>query len=247
MKKQLNIIRQFSIKNNILPRYFDPNHDINEFLRNYFSSSKDKTIIQIGANDGVMSDPLRPFFKIPGNYRAILVEPLPFYVNKLNLLYGDRDDINIIQAAVGCNEELKKFYYILPEMADLMNGDGPNNNWAHGQGSFDRSKVIYWIEQNRFRGEKYCSQIERFFESIECVEIPLVKTCNITPNAPNLLMVIVVQGFELDVLNGINWDHLPNYIMWEDDLDNGKTIDSFLTSMGYIYVCGKHDKIYSHK
>ena len=50
---------------------------------------------------------------------------------------------------------IKELYFIKPAVADQMNGDGPMNNWAHGQGSFDK-KIIKEIAkaQKRF-GEAF--------------------------------------------------------------------------------------------
>ena len=44
----------------------------------------------------------------------------------------------------------QKLYFIPPKVADQMNGDGPFNNWAHGQGSFNLDVVIYCIKKNIF-------------------------------------------------------------------------------------------------
>ena len=59
---------------------------IDNFLENYFNSSEDKTVIQIGANDGIQNDPIRKFLKYPGNYKAVLIEPIPYYVKRLKKL-----------------------------------------------------------------------------------------------------------------------------------------------------------------
>ena len=125
--------------------------EVEIFLKNYFNSSEYKTIIQIGSNDGVQNDPIRKFLKYPGNYKAVLIEPIPYYIKKLKKIYQQRKDIKIIKAAVGSENKTKKLYYISPKTADLMNGDGPFNNWAHGRGSFNLETVVYWIKQNSFR------------------------------------------------------------------------------------------------
>ena len=105
-------------------------------INNIFSKHDDLLVIQIGANDGIQNDPLREYLKSPGKYKAILVEPLPFFIENLNTLYSNRNDIKIIQGAAGCEEDTKTLYYIPNEIAYNMNGDGPPNNWALGQGSF---------------------------------------------------------------------------------------------------------------
>ena len=128
-----------------------------------------------------------------------------------------------------------------------MNGDGPNNNWAHGQGSFDKSTVIHWIEQNSFRGDDYRRQLNFFKDSITSIEVPVVKASNIIPDSNNLLLVIDVQGFELEVLNGVNWFKPPKYIMLEDDLGKTDKVFDFLKEKGYRYISGNLDKVFMHQ
>ena len=57
-----------------------------------------------------------------------------------------------------------------------MNGDGPFNNWAHGQGSFNLEVVIYWIKKNIFRGKKYIEKIPYFISSIESINVKIIQT-----------------------------------------------------------------------
>ena len=45
----------------------------------------------------------------------------------------------------------------------------------------------------------------------------------------NLLVVIDVQGFELDVIRGIDWSYPPAYIVVEDDLKKSGPISECLT------------------
>jgi len=45
-----------------------------------------------------------------------------------------------------------------------MNGDGPFNNRAQGQGSFDRQFVEDSIKKNYFRGKSYQEKIPFYIE-----------------------------------------------------------------------------------
>ena len=97
-------------------------------------------IIQIGANDGVQNDFVRPIIK---NYsgKVLLVEPIPYYCSKLELLYKDKPNITILNAFIGEVSDFEKsrtIYYIEPTVAGQMDGNGPADQWAHGQGSFDK-------------------------------------------------------------------------------------------------------------
>lgn len=218
------------------------------FIKEYFNSSEDKYIIQIGANDGVQNDPLRKYFTKQGNYKAILIEPIPYYVSKLKNIYEGRDDIKIYQNACSEFEETKILYYIDPKIADEMNGDGPNNDWAHGQGSFSKDMVKYWIDENKFRGSSYIRDIKKYYNSIDSIELKSIKTSDLIPNHDNILMVIDVQGFEINVLNGIDFkNNPPKYIIAEDDSNKDNALVNFMKSHNYSWIAGNTNKVFKLK
>lgn len=218
---------------------------LDKFLDEIFYSKRVRTITQIGANDGVQNDPLFKYLISPGDYEATLVEPIPFYVAKLKSLYADRSDVKVVQAAAGDTEELLELFFIPPNLATEMNGDGPKNDWAHGQGSFDKNTVIYWIEANSFRGSVYKSKIDFYISSITSIKVPVLKTENLLPRDRNgLLLLIDVQGFEISVLNGIDWNNPPQWIVVEDDLDKTFDILKYFLIRGFQWVAGQDDKLF---
>lgn len=245
--ENLQMIRQlmFIVRFKLLPVFKIGRNNAGKFLDWYFYGGKSKLIVQVGANDGVQSDPLRKFLKEPGNYTAILIEPIPFYIAKLKSLYANRLDISIIQAACGeisCNRDL---FFIDPAVADQMNGDGPQNNWAHGQGSFESGTIVHWINENKFRGEEYIKNIPFYISSIQSVELKIRRVSEFIPSHDNYLLMIDVQGFELDVLRGVDWSsNPPAYVVLEDDLGKFHQIDNFLNKKGYRYLCGDYDKVF---
>ena len=221
---------------------------LRDFLARWFVRPERKVVVQIGANDGVQNDPLREFLRNPGNYHAILVEPLPYYASRLREMYVGRSDVAIVEAAVGTASGTRRLFFIPPEIADQMDGDGPPNRWAHGQGSFDRATVEHWIRANEFRGESYRQRVPFFLESIACADVPMRPAHEILDGVPErageVLLVIDVQGAEMEVLKSIDWSRPPQCVVVEDDLGRGAAISSFLHSHGYHYVCGEHDKVY---
>jgi len=223
---------------------------LNDFFQAYFNSSEEKRLIQVGANDGVMCDPLRRFLvnSKSQNISAVLVEPIPFYYRKLCDLYRDNPEITVLNVACGPSNGRARLYFIEPSVADRMNGDGPANNWAHGQGSFDPNVVRYWIERNRFRGEEYVKNIDIYLQSIVSIDVEIVSLSDVAMSRQNdnLLIVIDVQGFELEVIRGIDWNCPPAFIVLEDDLNKSGPISEYLAARGYSYLCGRNDKLYVH-
>ena len=100
---------------------------LRDFYEAYFSSGKEARVIQVGANDGIMCDPLRGFLvhRTNQNIRAVLVEPIPFYYTKLRDLYADYPNITVLNVACGASGGRAPLYFIEPSVADQMNGDGP--------------------------------------------------------------------------------------------------------------------------
>jgi FkbM family methyltransferase len=218
------------------------------FIEEYFNNSEDKFIVQIGANDGVQNDPLRKYFTKQDNYKAILIEPIPYYVSKLKNLYEGRQDIKILQNACSEFGETNTLYYINPKIADEMNGDGPYNDWAHGQGSFSKDIVKYWIDKNSFRGSNYIRGIEKYHNSIDSIELKSIKTSDLIPNHKNILLVIDVQGFEINVLNGIDFkNNPPKYIIAEDDINKENKLLNFMKSKSYSWIAGNTNKVFKLK
>ncbi len=219
-----------------------------DFYEAYFSSGKQARVIQVGANDGIMCDPLRRYLVHSTNQdiRAALIEPIPYYYARLRELYADYPNVTVVNAACGASRGRAPLYFIEPGVADQMNGDGPPNNWAHGQGSFDPNIVRYWIERNKFRGEDYTRNIDNFIGAIQSVYVEIIRLSDIEMSVQNdnLLLVIDVQGFELEVIRGIDWSHAPAYIVIEDDLNKSDPIDKYLGSRGYFFLCGRIDKVY---
>lgn len=225
---------------------------LDDFLNFFFKEKEKKFIIQVGGNDGINSDPLRKYFKKKINGKAIIFEPLDYYFLKLKKLYKNNKDIKIKKIALSNKIEKKKIFFIDPKIAKLMDGKGPGKGWAHGQGSFSKNVVIYWIKNNKSRGKNYIKNISKYINSIKYKEIQTKKISSIKIPKDHLsLLLIDVQGFELEVLKGMNWNNSPDFIVYEDDLKiyNKKSnlIRKILKKKGYIYLGGKYDKIFSKK
>src|SRR3954454_9202500 len=101
---------------------------------------------------------------------------------------------------------------------------------AHGQGSFDPNLVKYWIERNRFRGDHYVRNMDNYIDSIISIDVEIIRLSDIDMSNDNLLLNIDVQGFELDVIRGIDWGRSPAYIVVEDYLNESSPIDNYLSA-----------------
>ena len=249
----MNIFKKF-LKNKIrklLSRFIKKEDNINIFLKQFFAFKKDAEIIQIGLMDGISGDPLRPF--LPSHKgKVVLVEALNYYCEKLNKLYSDQSNILICNALVCSKESENKFYYIDPKIADEMDGTGPPNKWAHGQGSLNKNTIIQWIYKNKFRGSKYNKNINKYIDSIIEIDIK-AKTFDSICRTYQLkkidLLLMDVQGAEYEVLKNLkSFNIKPKFIIYEDDssLSKGESIkfEKLLKNEGYFFVTGSHDKLW---
>ena len=186
-QQNIQFKKQFlSIESSTLP-------SCESFLDDLFRSPKLRTVVQIGANDGIQNDPLRKYFTKPSHIKIILIEPLPYYVTKLHKLYRDREDITIVECGAGPSDHTRELFFIPPELAEEMNGEGPKNNWAHGQGSFDKTIIIHWIKENAFRGQRYVDRLEYYIQSIASTPIKIVKTDSLLERARYGMLVVIPE------------------------------------------------------
>jgi hypothetical protein len=154
---------------------------------------------------------------------------------------ADYPSITVVNVACGASRGRAPLYFVEPIVADQMNGDGPPNNCAHGQRSFDPNVVKCWIERNKFRGEDYVRNVDNYIVSIKSIYVQIIPLSDIEMSGQNdnPLLVIDVQGFR-----GIDWGHPPAYIVIEGDLNKSCPVDRYLSSRGYFYLCGRIDKGY---
>ena len=215
-----------------LLRSLGPGRRLSLELGEIFDLQSDLRVVQIGANDGIQSDPLRQFFQTPSSYSAKLVEPIAYYCDKLRSLYGGRRDIEVLNLSVGSKTGSLELFHISPPVAYRMNGEGPANNWALGQGSSNRATVVYWIYKNAWRGEAYSKQIPNYIAAIEKISVPMVPTRELIDTPKKTLLVVDVQGMEAEIIMGLDKCALPRWVVLEEDL--GKTTATeLLIDLGY--------------
>jgi len=93
--------------------------------------------VQIGANDGVTDDPLRPYIA-RGKWQGLMIEPNPTAFARLHSLYGDHPGIALEQAAVTRRDgpvELHLPAGKVPGKAfgDLIGTMAPAGGWARSR------------------------------------------------------------------------------------------------------------------
>ena len=239
----MNLLNNFAfkLKRKILSKtIYKNNFKTPDFFKYYFSREEKKFIVQIGGNDGIQNDPLREYFKSEGNYSAIIFEPIRYYFDKLRNLYQNRPDIDLKNFYVSDQKLLKKIFYINPDICDELGTEKEKDNWLHGLGSFNKSLIEKAIDDNSFRGEKYNKNIQKLKDNIifDCVKGFELKNLNF-PNDTLNLLVIDVQGFELEVLKSLSFKEKIDFIVYEDENPssiNSRKIRKLLTFNNYKLI-----------
>jgi hypothetical protein len=95
--------------------------------------------VNIGANDGVVADPIYPFIKKYG-WRGIAVEPVPYVFAQLQRNYAGLEGVILENAAVSNRQE--SFWYV-------EKGSGTIDYIAQGMGSLDKDRLLKTIRDNR--------------------------------------------------------------------------------------------------
>lgn len=103
-------------------------------LNNYSKQKKDVFFIQIGANDGFVSDPLYKFIR-RDKWQGVLIEPVDYLFKQLKANYAPintDNQLNFEQVAISNDTGSKEFYYVKSftpsaEMPVYLNQQGSFN------------------------------------------------------------------------------------------------------------------------
>ncbi|AHM05152.1 hypothetical protein roselon_02854 [Roseibacterium elongatum DSM 19469] len=147
--------------------------------------------VQVGANDGVIADPLNPFLTKRG-WGGLLMEPNPLYFRRAEALHADNDRVTVRN--IGCSSEpgTLPLYHLGEAHEHLYRRN------ARGTASLDRA----WLH------DALAKESEVFDEShIAVTEVQLDRLDDILAREGVTradVLVIDVEGHEAEVLAGLD-------------------------------------------
>src|SRR3990172_11007463 len=105
-------------------------------------SGRDAIIVQIGANDGIVGDPLHELIQTHVDWQVLFVEPVPYLFERLKLNYGLSGRFKYENAAINdgstCN-----FYWVGEEAGhELLNLP----RWWDQLASFDKEHILRHLD-----------------------------------------------------------------------------------------------------
>lgn len=199
-------------------------------------------LVQVGAGDGVMHDPLVELIEKDYFSHCTLIEPEKASFRRLSDRYENRDDIRLVEQLIGSPSN-KTLYAFPSHILELMDGDGPNNLWAAGATSRYKSTLVYWVYRNSWRGLNYQQAMEEFIDSIYEFEAEAANINNFMTKPDKTLLVLDVQGMEAEIIEGIQSANLPRWVIAETDYP-GNGIHGLMASRGYKLVHKGSDSIF---
>ena len=171
-------------------------------VRAFADTHPEAFFIEIGSNDGVQHDFLRPFI-LERRWRGIMVEPVPYVFARLRENYGSLERVELENAAIAERDGTLPFFH-LREAAPAERQGLPG--WYDGIGSFDREIVashadhIPDIESRMVRAdvpaltfESLCrkhdvSELDLVLVDTEGYDFQIVKGIDLTTRHPRLLV-----------------------------------------------------------
>ncbi len=222
MKHLLHHIRKFLFASDfivwkwLLKIFWKPSpHKPEYFIQRYLGNLDEVYFIQIGANDGLVRDPLIHFITLNKHWKGILLEPLPDVFSKeLKPLHHKRQHIHLLNAAIGKDSGNAVIYRIAFS----------KKRWATGLTSFKKETLLSKIEDGYVErcahkyGDKLPEDVSRWIaeEYIQTVTFDQLLDEYKLPQL-NLLQ-IDAEGFDGEVIRMFPFHRLkPHIISFEHE------------------------------
>ena len=176
-----------------------------KLMRAFADAYPDAHFIQIGANDGVSYDPLRPYIEA-GRWSGVLVEPLPHLFARLRTLYSGDEHLALVNAAIADDEGRRPMYHFAeaePALRDRL------PDWYTTVGSFDREILV-----KQARG---IAELETRIVATDVECLTFGSLCRRHGVGRIDLLCVDVDGYDKVVVDQLDLEELrPRMIVYED-------------------------------
>jgi FkbM family methyltransferase len=163
-----------------------------------FENGQSCTFIQIGAYDGISTDPLNKYIERHA-WRGIMLEPQPGPANRLRDLYKANDRITILEAAVDSHRGTRPLFTVEGDHLPC---------WAGGMASFDRDHIL--------KHKYLIPGIESMVRELTVQCMPIGDVLDRLPSPTLDLLQIDAEGADGYILSLFPFDRMkPAIIHWE--------------------------------
>jgi FkbM family methyltransferase len=204
---------------------------IQKQIKRTFRKKSSVFFVQVGAADGVKSDPIHDLIITDRRWTGIFIEPVGFVFQRLKRNYRNADRFIFENVAIATRRGKKKFYYVSEE-AEAELGDDLRYRYDL-VGSFDKDHVLEHFQH--FHGDIEPYIIE---EEINCVPLQEILDSNHVETLD--LLVVDTEGFDYVVLSQVNFNkYNPLAIVYEHkhlSVHERKKAKALLKASGYNLV-----------
>ncbi len=232
------IIRKLYASNSFLLRKYlelwkPKTNSLEEFLWESAEEEKDFFVVQIGANDGYINDPIVKLIR-KGNWRGVLLEPQKLVFSQyLQPLYSHYTGIHLVNAAIGSTKEVRELFTI----------SFSAERWATGLASFVKSSL-----EGKINDGYVDSCVKKFEEiapankedyiqtqTVECITFEsIIDQFKVTKID---LLQIDTEGFDFEVIKMFPFEIMkPKIISFESERLSSNDFNDckiFLVKQGY--------------
>lgn len=196
-------------------------HRFRDILTRCAERTKDFFFIEIGANDGVTQDILHQYID-KYRWRGILVEPVPYYFEKLKCTYEANDQLALENVAISDKDEIRDFYRVREGVSHFP-------YWSEGLGSFDLKVVL----SHRWAMPNISDYIVT--EKVKCIAL---RSLLLKHDVKKIdLLSIDTEGYDYEIIKQIDFDKLsPLVLIYEHKhikRDERKRCESMLRAHRY--------------
>jgi len=221
LTKGINHIIKYTVfaTSKLWPNRFSEFREIKRLSAHY--NSPDFTVVQIGANNGILRDPIFPLIKRYG-WKGVLVEPVKHHFRQLQETYRAFPSIILENCAITENQETKTMYSVNPEtpLAPV---------WAAGLSSL--------YEENLLKHKKKFPDISSHIiqEEVQCMTLEHLVSKHRLKRID--LLCVDAEGYDFQILKQVHTlDVRPKVILYEHkhmDSNVKKQTKEMLQRLGY--------------
>lgn len=173
---------------------------IKAFAKTYPAAS----FVEIGANDGLQHDHLRPFIR-SRDWTGVMVEPVPYVFQRLKHNYGAVPGVGLENSAIAARDGVLPFFH-LRDADEEERGTLPD--WYDGIGSLSREAIL------GHRGQ--IPDIEARLVRREVTALTFASLCRKHGLDSVDLVVIDCEGYDWEIIRSIDLSaYRPRLLIYE--------------------------------
>lgn len=196
--KKIPVLGKISLK--IYKKLF-PEPKLNFLIQRYLSHHK-TTIIQIGSNDGKTGDPIYSLLQKNEQWKAVMVEPVPYLYKRLKSNYPNDPRFIFENTAIN-HGSMQTFYSVKQEAKNQLKDLPP---WFDQLGSFYKENITKQLN----------GILEPYIEEIQLQGITLNNLFKKHDIKSIGLLHIDTEGYDWKVLSQLNLEkYKPILILYE--------------------------------